>query len=231
MKVITNRDINNLIIFSKKHLGIYKLVYKEYKKIYWCIISFTCLSIVCLILYILLSINKIIILEKICFFCCIILCFITLFLSNKLNKITKDKHLKIQDKRLKLLIKYYNDKHIYTRDILIINTQLEKRIKKIEKQKTTVLVILGVLVLPLWENFIQYFYSEFTSIKFIKLFIFSIIMSFVIASVIRIYNRGIYLYEENIYIKNNVHIIENIIYLNTYIINDEEEKKKHGRRK
>lgn len=231
MKVITNKDINDLILFSKKNLGIYKLVYKEHKKIYWCIISFTCLSIVSLILYILLSINKIRTLEKICFFCCIILCFITLFLSHKLNEITKYKHLEIQDKRLKLLIKYYNDKNMHSKNILIINAQLAKRIEKIEKQKTTVLVILGILILPLWENFIQYFYNEFTSIKFIKLFLFSIIMSFVIAAVMKICNRGIYLYEENIYIKNNVHIIENLIYLNTYIINDEEERKKHGRRK
>ena len=32
MKIINNTDINNLILYAKKNLGIYKLVYKEKKK-------------------------------------------------------------------------------------------------------------------------------------------------------------------------------------------------------
>lgn len=32
MKIINNTDINNLILYAKKNLGIYKLVYKEKKE-------------------------------------------------------------------------------------------------------------------------------------------------------------------------------------------------------
>ena len=69
MKIINNTDINNLIIFSKKNLGIYRLVYKEQKNLYCLSIIAVIFSIFLLITYILLVILHInILIEKICFF-------------------------------------------------------------------------------------------------------------------------------------------------------------------
>ena len=67
MKIINNTDINNLIIFSKKNLGIYRLVYKEQKNLYCLSIIAVIFSIFLLITYILLVILHInILIEKIC---------------------------------------------------------------------------------------------------------------------------------------------------------------------
>ena len=41
----------------------------------------------------------------------------------------------------------------------------------------------------------------------------------------------LYRYEENFYKKNNVAIIENLIYLNEYIIQGKEEQTNNGRRR
>ncbi len=38
MKVVTNSDIKKLIIYAKRNLGIYKLVYRTYKHLYFTII-------------------------------------------------------------------------------------------------------------------------------------------------------------------------------------------------
>ena len=37
MKVVTNSDIKKLIIYAKRNLGIYKLVYRTYKQLYFTI--------------------------------------------------------------------------------------------------------------------------------------------------------------------------------------------------
>lgn len=232
MKIINNKDINNLIIFSKKNLGIYKLVYKEYKNIYWMSILLTNLSIILLVSYILISnFRTNLFLEKICGICCLMTCIFSLILLYLLDKKTKSKHLKIQDCRLKKLKKYYNSNNYLTKDIIIINEQLSKRIEKIEKQKTTILIVFGILILPIWDIFIQDSFVVFSSQQFVKVVLFSIFLSFIIRMLIKVCKRGLYLYEENIYIKNNISLMENLIYLNNYIIKEEEEEKNHGRRR
>ena len=134
MKIINNMDINNLILYAKKNLGIYKLVYKEKKRIYYLSIIFLLISATLLAIYILLvcfNINKSI--QIICAICCLLTCFCTLILLKYIDSKTQHKHLKIQNNRLELLKQYYNDKNYTIKDIRIINQQLEKRINKIEK--------------------------------------------------------------------------------------------------
>lgn len=67
MKIITNNDINDLIVFSKRNLGVYKLVYKKVKVVYWCLVFLTILSILFLILYLGLMFNGELVLNKKCF--------------------------------------------------------------------------------------------------------------------------------------------------------------------
>ena len=232
MKIINNMDINNLILYAKKNLGIYKLVYKEKKRIYYLSIIFLLISATLLAIYILLvcfNINKSI--QIICAICCLLTCFCTLILLKYIDSKTQHKHLKIQNNRLELLKQYYNDKNYTIKDIRIINQQLEKRINKIEKQKITILIVISVMILPIWDIFAQTYFSDISLDKMNKFIIFFIILSIFILITIRFLNKTLYLYEENFYIKNNIAIIENLIYLNEYIIQEKEERTNNGRRR
>ncbi len=232
MKIINNTDINNLILYAKKNLGIYKLVYKEKKRIYYLSIIFLLISATLLAVYILLvcfNINKSI--QIICAICCLLTCFCTLILLKYIDSKTQHKHLKIQNNRLELLKQYYNGKNYTIKDIRIINQQLEKRINKIEKQKITILIVISVMILPIWDIFVQTYFSDISLNKMNKFIIFFIILSIFILITIRFLNKTLYLYEENFYIKNNIAIIENLIYLNEYIIQEKEERSNNGRRR
>ena len=232
MKIINNTDINNLILYAKKNLGIYKLVYKEKKRIYYLSIIFLLISATLLAVYILLvcfNINKSI--QIICAICCLLTCFCTLILLKYIDSKTQHKHLKIQNNRLELLKQYYNGKNYTIKDIRIINQQLEKRINKIEKQKITILIVISVMILPIWDIFVQTYFSDISLNKMNKFIIFFIILSIFILITIRFLNKTLYLYEENFYIKNNIAIIENLIYLNEYIIQEKEERTNNGRRR
>ncbi|MDE7332093.1 MAG: hypothetical protein K2O16_07600 [Lachnospiraceae bacterium] len=232
MKIINNTDINNLILFSKKNLGMYKLVYIDHKKIYWLSIATVIISVCLLIIYIFFTIFQInIFFEKLCSLCCLFTSLCGLGLLKYIEKQTQEKHLIIQYIRYKLLKKYYSDRNYNNKDIKTINQQLAMRIQKIEKQKITVLVIIGVMILPLWDIFVQFYFDEFSFIKIVKFITFLVIFSLIILVIIRFLNRAIYLYEENFYIKNNIAIIENLIYLNEYIIYKKEENNNNGRRR
>lgn len=232
MKIINNTDINNLIIYAKKNLGIYKLVYKEENKIYCLSIISLLITAVILITYILLvyfHIDKLY--EIMCGILCLFACFCTLLLLRNIDNKTECNHLKIQNTRFKLLKKYYNDRNYTIKEIKVINQQLEKRINKIEKQKVTILVVISVMILPMWDIFVQSYFNDFSLFKIIKFIVFFVIFSLLILITIRFFNKTLYLYEENFYIKNNIAIIENLIYLNKYIIQEKEERTNNGQRK
>lgn len=212
-------------------MGMYNLVYKDKKELYFLSLSSVFTSVLLLILSIFFAFAHIPSLEKFFSFSCLLICFCGLLLIKYIDKITTEKHLVVQDVRFKLLKKYYSDNDYNYDDIIIINQQLEKRIEKIGKQKITILVIISVLILPLWDILIQNYFDDFTSIKILKFVIFLIIFSFATLVVIRFFNKALYLYEENFYIKNNVSIIENLIYLNGYIIRTKEGKNTHRKRK
>lgn len=232
MKIINNTDINNLIYFAKKNLGIYKLVYREEKKIYYFAIISVLISIFILLTYILLIfLYKNNFLGKLCGICGLFTCLISLILLKHIDNKTKNKHLKIQEVRFRMLKKYYNDENYTIKDIKIINQQLEKRIEKIEKQKVTILVVISVMILPIWDIFVQEYFKDFSLLKMEKIFMFLFVFSIIILAFVRFLNKTLYLYEENFYIKNNIAIIENLIYLNKYIIQEKEEQINHGRRK
>lgn len=232
MKIINNTEINNLIIFSKKNLGVYKLVYKDYKKIYWGSIFLVIVAIIFLLLYIVFSKSSSpSLFESIFCIGCLLASVIALYLQYLLNKKTKEKHLKIQDNRYKLLKKYYSNNHYLLNDIKVINEVLNKRIEKIEKQKITILIVLGALAMPIWDAFVQYHLDDFSSQQIIRIILFSIPFSLIIVLILKFCNKGLYHYEENIYIKNNISLIENLLYLNTYIIQEKEVQESNGRRR
>ncbi len=231
MKIVNNTIINDLILYAKKNLGIYKLVYKEEKNKYYMSIIFVFISILFLITYVLFSFYITnVILERLCCFCCLITCLYSLWLIKYIEKKTKNKHLEIQDVRFSLLKNYYNANNLGYKELKIINQQLEKRIEKIEKQKITILIVLSIMIMPLWDLFVQEYFKEISFNRVIKFSFFLIIFSVIILIIIRFFNKTLYLYEENFYIKNNIALIENLIYLNNYIIQEKEEQINNGRR-
>lgn len=130
--------------------------------------------------------------------------------------------MKIQDIRFKLLKIYYDNKSYSSKEVKIVNQLLEKRIEKIEKQKITILVVIGAMILPIWDIFIELYFNEFSSEKVLGFILFLLIFSTIILFIIRLLNKTLCLYEENFYIKDNIAIIENLIYLNSYIIQEKE---------
>ena len=233
MKIINNTDINNLILYAKKNLGIYQLVYKkEVNGIYFLSILLFLFSVIILIICILLicfDTNKFYVI--ICVICCLTTCFCTLILLRHIDNKSKNKHLKIQYDRYRFLKKYYNDKNYTIKEIKVINHQLEKRKDKIEKNKITILVVISVMILPVWDIIVQKYFNDISLIKIVKFIFLLIVFSIVILLTIRFFNRMLYRYEENFYKKNNVAIIENLIYLNEYIIQGKEEQTNNGRRR
>lgn len=107
---------------------------------------------------------------------------------------------------------------------------MEKRKEKIEKQKITILVIMGAMTVSVWDLFVQAFFEQYTFLKVTKFLAIFISFSFITLVVARFFTETLYLYEENFYIKNNTAIIENLIYLNEFIIQEEEERGRNGRR-
>lgn len=126
MRIINNADILNLLLYAKKNLGIYVLIYKKHKLIYYTIIISTLLSIIFLICFGKIFISKIEpqVLSFIFGCLCFLLCIISLVLIKKLNELTKKNHLKIQKFRYKKLKKYYSVNKYSVEDIICINELL-----------------------------------------------------------------------------------------------------------
>lgn len=136
MRIINNTDVNELILFSKKNLGIYKLVYFHSKKLYWNSIFLLFIFICLLVAYIICVISKInSTLEYLSGIICFLVALGTLYSLNQVNKRTKEKHLKIQSMRFRILKKYYIEKGIRQGDIRIINELLQKKLRKLKDKK------------------------------------------------------------------------------------------------
>lgn len=225
MKIITNHDINSLLIFAKKNLGMYKLVYYKYRKTYWVMIALTVLSLILLLLYAMVSYKGDNHGEGYIFASCLLSLLMTLYISHRLNKLTHLSHLQVQTKRYKLLKQYYRKHKLKADDILVINDQLSKRLEKISKQRITVVVVLGMMSLPLWNVFVEYMLSKINMDRIAYAIFLTLCVTIAITIIVKILNQSMYLYEESFYVKNNVFIIENIIFLNKYII---KENNAHG---
>ncbi|GFI45699.1 hypothetical protein IMSAGC019_01012 [Lachnospiraceae bacterium] len=85
--------------------------------------------------------------------------------------------------------------------------------------------------MPIWDVIVQFYFEDFSFIKVIRFLMISIIFSLTALVIVRFFNKALYLYEENFYIKNNIAIIENLIYLNEYIIHEKEEKNINKKRR
>ena len=219
MKVINNSEVNRLIIFAKKKLSIYELAYKEYKMLYWLLILLAVGSFGFLVVQISLSILGVNAqLENLCIVGCLSTGFSALYCVKVLDDKTEEAHQQIQTVRLRKLRLYYRISNYSKQDILAINELLYLKLKKIEKQRITILIVMNVLLLPIWEAFIQYTLENFSIQQFARAVLFTLCVSPIILIVVRLCKKGLVLYEESMYIKNNTAIIENLIYLNNYMI-------------
>lgn len=230
-KIITNNNINDLILFSRKNLGLYNLVYKKYKGLYWGMIANTILAIMFCAGYVYFIDKNVKGVTILFFLGCFIFALIALAFSFYLDEESRDDSNNVQNTRLEKLEKYYQKKQFTRHDIIIINEQLRKRIEQIKSNRITIAVVFGMLVLPIWEVFAEKYFVVFTTKKLFDFLQLCIVLAILIIVCIRLYNRWEYLYHENIYIKNNTHIMENLIYLNSYIINNRRVGKRNGKRR
>ena len=184
-------------------------------------IILTVLSLISLLSYAVVSYKGYSFWESCIFLFCLLSSVITLFISYRLNKLTHLSHLQVQNRRYKILKRYYRKNRLESDDVLIINDQLTKRLEKISKQRITVIAVLGMMSLPIWNVFVEYMLSKMNTDRIVYAMLLTLCLTIVLTIAIKILNQSMYLYEENFYAKNNVFIIENIIYLNKYIIKEE----------
>lgn len=220
MRIITNGDINSLLIFAKKNMGIYRLVYRKEKKAYWMMVMLAFFSLACIVLYASLVVAGNDAFAKFVFIFAVASSLSVLCLCYRIEKITHSAHMQIQNKRLVLLKRYYRKEGFSREDILIINDQLSGRLKKINEQRLTLSVVFGAMALPLWEILVEYLLDRFTSQKLVGTLVVTIIAAVVVTIIAKLMNVSTYLYEENFYVKNNLSIIENLIFLNKYIVKE-----------
>lgn len=154
MKVVTNSDIKKLIIYAKRNLGIYKLVYRTYKQLYFTII----ILLLIFALFLIVFLYNFIVCKNISSFI-VILCMSVILsefvLLSILYRKTKILHFKIQIKRIELLKKYYSFNNWNKEEIEIVNNLLRQRIDTIKSNNIKVSAVIISLLLPLWNLYIN----------------------------------------------------------------------------
>ena len=233
MKIITHTDIRNLIIFARKEMGIYNLVYKKCKKLYFIILFLVTILMLLLIVFLYnFFVNKKII--NLIVYSCIIVAVISLVLLYLLNTRTRRFRNQIQKNRVYILENYYKSKKYKSNEIILINDLLQQRINNIQSNNIKIYVIIISLIFPIWE-----LYTDKLSEKmlFIELIVFLVprvlFISIFILILFPVYNFIRMQIIENLTVLNNVYVMNNIIYLNSYIIEkfSKKEKGKNGKRR
>lgn len=231
MKVITNTDIRQLIIYSKRELGIYELVYRKYKKMYFVILSLLVFLLLLLYncIFILLSKGRIPYrIAKACLFFAIL----ELILLYVFEKKTKTLHQGIQDIRIKKLKRYYTQKNYHVYDVTVINDLLQKRISHLEANRIKFSVIIAALIFPLWDIYINVLSENKTFLEMLEVILpRAFIIAIFVILLLPIYNFAQMTISEHVFTTNNIYIIDNIIFLNSYIIHEWEGMENARRRK
>lgn len=218
MRIITNEDITSLILYAKYNLGSYNLIFKRFKKLYWTIVYLVGASFLALVICIFSILFNAKWIKIITIIICILTSAISLYLIHKLEMMSHNHMKKLQNYRLYKLVKYYRLNGYVLSDIKIINDCLALRKHKIERYNTTLLVMLGILILPVWENLVQYLLTEFSVSNILAISFLATGIALILTLSLKHINHIISICEENIASKDNTHIIQNIIYLNKYII-------------
>ncbi len=231
MKVITNTDIRQLIIFSKRELGIYKLVYSKHKKIYFGILSllFFLLFLLCTCIYFSLLLGRI---PYNIAYICLFMAVLELGLLYSFEKKTEALHQGIQDVRIKKLKRYYLQRNIHTYDLTVINDLLRKQMNSIETNRIKFSVIVTALIFPFWEIYMNRASENKTILEVLRIFFPRVfIIAFLAILALPVYNFVHMTLVENFCTINNEYIISNIIFLNSYIIHEWGEMENARRRK
>lgn len=219
---VTEKDMKELLKFTNKNLGTYNLFYSKYKVHFLSLTIFTCLTVIAigLSLYCLYCKNQFIDIFSLCTL------FFSLITGVLFENMRKKQYLwsyNIERKRLKILKNYYLDKgyNQFALECLIDLLQRELSIGI----NLNISVILGILLLPIWENYISYLYEKTLdglqiSKVIIALFLRFLLILFAVwcISIIEFIIDYIYKFRRR--------KIENIIYITRYIIYHENNGKR-----
>ena len=154
MKIITYIDVNNVVLFAKRNMGVYKLVYKKYKRIYFVsLFSLFCVMVLTVVFLVYYFAFK----ETLYWlsYVCVALSVLLFVLLYRLDKKTIESRNKIQDIRVKILKKYYKKKKFKSYDVIQLNNQLQQRIDSIASDNIKFYVVLVSLLFPIWELYIN----------------------------------------------------------------------------
>lgn len=163
---------------------------------------------------------------------CLFFAILELILLYVFEKKTRTSHQGIQDIRIKKLKRYYSQKNYHAYDITVINDLLQKKMSNIEANRIKFSVIIAALIFPLWDIYINVLSENETFLEVLEIILpRAFIIAFFVVLLLPVYNFAQMTIAECVFTTNNIYIIDNIIFLNSYIIHEWEGMENARRRK
>lgn len=215
-KLITEKDVNDLLKFACRNMNNYVLLYAKHK------ILFALLILFALFVVILGIISVCFVLQKSKFSDILLIVtlgssFVTAMIFNRLCKLKVLNTPHIQNLRLKKLRRYYKTKGYSKFEMKCLIRLLRQ--KEYKGSSLNFSVILGFLLLPIWENYVSYLYEKILDgLDFSKILIGLFLRIFIIA--IAIWCTFLINLTFNYIFTFRRRRIDNIIYITRYIIYD-----------
>lgn len=221
-KLITEKDVKEVLKFACRNMNNYVLLYARHK------VLFASLVLCALLIVILGIVSVCFVLQKnkfsnIILIITLSLSFATAIIFNRLYKLKFLMTPYLQNLRLKKLRRYYRVKGYTQIELECLISLLGQ--KEYKGSSLNFSVILGILLLPIWENYVAYLYEKILdgldiSKILIGFFLRLSIIAFAIwclSSINFIFNY-IFTYRRR--------RIDNIVYITRYIIYDESKNEK-----
>lgn len=221
-KIVTEKDVKDLLKFANRYMRTYSFLYPK-SKLYYRLLIFLALTIIiiggisCFLVYKKNPFcNELLIVT-------LVVCTITTILFDKYRKLELYRRPYTQGKRLKMLRRFYFYKGYNDFQLRCLISILEKKLS--DNTNLNMSVILGILLLPIWENYVSYIYDKILMGVDINKIIISLFLRFIII-LISIWCIAIINYIINYILSWRRRKIENIIYITQYIIHDKENDKR-----
>lgn len=224
-RVISNHDIESLLYFATKELGSYKLIYKKkcYRKQFILVfISAILAGVLSLLAY--RSADPLRSVIAIILSCILII--VSFVLGHRLRGQAKSERMELQSIRMKMLENYYIKKNYNLFQIEQICEMLKIKLSHLEKNSIYILLIAGSFFLSLWNAYVQQVINSNSGVEFPTIVLFlglRIIILLIIIAAFAPFLRA--LKELNFNSFSQGYLIENLVYLTTYITHSKQVQK------
>lgn len=219
-KVVSNHDVRLLLCFAIKELGSYKIIYKKdcYCRQFTIILILAIIAGVLSIFGCLCSDfrNSIIAILISC-----ISITASFVLGYNLRERAKQERFNLQSVRVEMLRAYYSEENYDCFQIEKICELLKIKLKHLEKNAIYVLIIAGSLFLSLWTSYVQQVVGKNPDAGFTEIALFLILRIIILLFILAMFAPFLNLLRELSFNSfSQIYLIENLIYLTTYIVHE-----------